>query len=555
MAFISIDVEEIGATGLTWLFLTYGFVLYQASNLISEGSDLLLLVPSLAGLVGGVVLPLLGAVPDGAIMLFSGLGDLDAAQANLSVGVGALAGSSIMLLTVSLGLSVFAGRVDYSPEDNMPNYFGKPKLDARKTFSESLTTTGVVINPEVNSGAKIMMLTTISYLIIQVPASYLTEGGWKEVGREEKYYALTGLIVCVIAFVSYLVLQYRMASDGQNFDKMVFEMKKSIEDGTISLRACLFEFFEARSQAISTRTLVLDGESEEQALLVKKFDHKAFPLMKSLLQTPFHRYDYDRSGTLDKSEIKAVFLDLNEKRNDDFVDEMLENFDRNKDGLFSFDEFAVAAFATLKREFESGEFTRGHYMEEAPRPQEASGDDDEGEEEEEIPDEFLDLSPTEQQAAIKKRAFTMLFIGTVLVVLFSDPMVDVIGEIAVRIHVSSFYVSFALVPLASNASEVIASQFYAKKKTSKTITVSLSALEGAAAMNNTFGLAIFLGLIYFRGLAWEFTAETITIVGVQVIVGISLLFSKMSYLTGYFIIALFPLSIALVAILEAYGLD
>ena len=35
--------------------------------MISDGSELLLLVPSLAGLVGSVVLPVLGAVPDGAI--------------------------------------------------------------------------------------------------------------------------------------------------------------------------------------------------------------------------------------------------------------------------------------------------------------------------------------------------------------------------------------------------------------------------------------------------------------------------------------------------------
>ena len=98
------EPSDVGATGLLWLLLSYGYVLYAASNLISEGSDLLLLVPSLAGLVGGVVLPLLGAVPDGAIMLFSGLGDVDEAQNTLSVGVGALAGSTIMLLTVPVCL-------------------------------------------------------------------------------------------------------------------------------------------------------------------------------------------------------------------------------------------------------------------------------------------------------------------------------------------------------------------------------------------------------------------------------------------------------------------
>ena len=40
----------MGNTGLLWLLLSYGYVLFKASDLISEGSDLLLLVPSLAGL-------------------------------------------------------------------------------------------------------------------------------------------------------------------------------------------------------------------------------------------------------------------------------------------------------------------------------------------------------------------------------------------------------------------------------------------------------------------------------------------------------------------------
>lgn len=59
------DPADVGLTGLLWLFLSYGYALFYAANMIGEGSELLLLVPSMAGLVGGVVLPLLGAVPDG----------------------------------------------------------------------------------------------------------------------------------------------------------------------------------------------------------------------------------------------------------------------------------------------------------------------------------------------------------------------------------------------------------------------------------------------------------------------------------------------------------
>merc|ERR1719171_2270987 len=96
------------------LFFMYGFVLFNASNMLSEGSEMLLLVPSIAGLVGSVVLPILGAVPDGAIMLFSGLGP--DAQNQLQVGVGALAGSTIMLLTVPWSAAIFAGRVGVGPD-------------------------------------------------------------------------------------------------------------------------------------------------------------------------------------------------------------------------------------------------------------------------------------------------------------------------------------------------------------------------------------------------------------------------------------------------------
>lgn len=128
-------------------------------------------------------------------------------------------------------------------------------------------------------------------------------------------------------------------------------------------------------------------------------------------------------------------------------------------------------------------------------------------------------------------------------------------EIAVRVNIAPFYVSFVLAPLASNASEVIASQYYASKKTSKTITVSLSALQGAACMNNTFCLAIFMGLIYFRGLAWQYTAETISILVVQYIIFAMTRENAMSVRKGLIIISIFPLSIALVAGLEALGFD
>ena len=120
---------------------------------------------------------------------------------------------------------------------------------------------------------------------------------------------------------------------------------------------------------------------------------------------------------------------------------------------------------------------------------------------------------------------------------------------------SPFYVSFLLAPMASNASEVLASSYYASKKTSKTITVSFAALLGAGAMNNTFCLSIFMGLIYFRGLAWQYTAETIAIVLVQFFIYLMTKKENLTSFDGLKIIAVFPASIALIAFLTSIGFN
>mmetsp|Transcript_19496 Transcript_19496/g.58948 ORF Transcript_19496/g.58948 Transcript_19496/m.58948 type:complete len:107 (-) Transcript_19496:467-787(-) len=94
-----------------------------------------------------------------------------------------------------------------------------------------------------------------------------------------------------------------------------------------------------------------------------------------------------------------------------------------------------------------------------------------------------------------------------------------------------------------------------KKKTRKTITISLSTLEGAACMNNTFCLAIFMGLVAFNKLAWHFTAETTAILLVEFCVAAAALVPVQRTWTALVIIGLFPLSIAYVATMEAYGFD
>ncbi len=207
----SLPNDGYGFIQLMFLFVSYGYVLMFASNMISDGSELLLLVPAYAGVVGSIVLPILGAVPDGCIVLFSGMGP--DAQNQLSVGVGALAGSTIMLLTIPWFLSIYGGRVNINADGTLA-YKSNPKLFPENNFS--LTGTGVTISPSVQKGGWIMMGTSLTYFLLQGPGLFYQDESLSEVSNKQHIWSLIGMICCFVLFVAYM--KYQM--DDADSDEM-----------------------------------------------------------------------------------------------------------------------------------------------------------------------------------------------------------------------------------------------------------------------------------------------------------------------------------------------
>ena len=76
----------------------------------------------------------------------------------------------------------------------------------------------------------------------------------------------------------------------------------------------------------------------------------------------------------------------------------------------------------------------------------------------------------------------LIALGTVIVSVFSDPMVDAIVNFSSASGIPAFYISFVVTPLASNSSELVSSFIFASKKRVKNNSVVYSQVYGAVTM-------------------------------------------------------------------------
>eukprot|EP00995_Heteronema_vittatum_P011829 NODE_758_length_1190_cov_105.989483_g540_i0.p1 GENE.NODE_758_length_1190_cov_105.989483_g540_i0~~NODE_758_length_1190_cov_105.989483_g540_i0.p1 ORF type:complete len:375 (+),score=115.10 NODE_758_length_1190_cov_105.989483_g540_i0:38-1162(+) len=374
----------------------------------------------------------------------------------------------------------------------------------------------------------------------------MTNGKCKVAGL--RWWAFSGMLLCMVFFVGYLVYQVKTNQNEEvQKEKVMLVQTKALEENSLTLTALCRVSHDAGAEmrGLLPKSLSLDPQNPELRRILRPF---------------FVRYDKDCNGTLDTWELGVLLTDLGEKPSGPQFKKLLAQTDKDGDGRINFNEFISIACRYSATLSATGSHGHGHghgHVNEVRTdraPDEAQEDDDQ-EDEPEMPEDLADLTPEQQQFRIKLRAAWMLGVGTLVVLLFSDPMVDVLSNIGDRIGIAPFYISFVLAPLASNASELIASYNYALKKSEKTISISFSALLGAATMNNTFCLGIFLALVFFRNLAWEFSAETISILVVELAMFAVALNRRHPLWTGVLVLACYPVSLLVVIILEHIGLD
>ncbi|CAI5468524.1 unnamed protein product [Closterium sp. Yama58-4] len=525
--------------GNAFLMVAYGYIILVAARLISDGSELLLQVLD-PGLIGGLFLPMLGAMPDTVLILVSGLGgSREQAQEEVLVGMGVLAGSTVMILTVAWGGSLLCGRCDLEEKERSDGSVDLVAKDKTLTRPWDLKGTGVTTDEQTRLGAWIMMATVIPFVIMQVP--FLDGGQYPE--YQARITALLGLLLStagLVAYCAYQVLSPWLQSSKIHYARMHLMRARA-----------LHHLHDLALQNTWGGLLLPDGTPNRETI------HRVF-----------RHFDEDGNGTLSRSELKGLVLGLGIRSQapgdvpaDDEVAAWMRDFDSNSDGEIGYEEFMSgmqrwithhsspshrpSTMSLLRGASADNKFWEGQL---ASAKGQLEGLEQELEEEVED-EEQEDVVKTPAQ--IYREAIMLIAGGAMLVGCFADPVIDSITAFSRASSIPPFFVAFVVTPLASNASELVSSLYFAMKKRRRTASLTYSQVYGAITMNNTMCLGTFLALIYFRGLAWQFSSEVVIILLNTFVVGL-LGGSRHTFPTwmAFPVLLLYPVSLAIVACLD-----
>ncbi|KAL2331381.1 hypothetical protein Fmac_018962 [Flemingia macrophylla] len=497
--------------GNLFLILIYGFLMFKSATFLSNGSELLLEILG-PGIVGGLFLPILGALPDAMLILVSGLsGSKETAQSQVSVGMGLLAGSTVLLLTIIWGSCVIVGKCDI--EDSIA-------IDSQDTRGFSLTGSGVSTDIWTSYAARIMVLSILPFVIVQFPQILNSTSG-------RHLAVLIALIVSIALLVSYCLYQI--------FQPWI--QKRKLE--YIKHKHVILGFLRHLKKRALGRLLKENGEPDREVI------EKLFATM-----------DENQDGNLTYSELRALVIGIQFEEidldHDDAVKRIMRDFDTSRNQLVDRQEFVDGVCKWLQR---------------AQRSRVASGDagphtmkflsafHTETKREHDLLDVGIqsneDAEGVENAKWTSIKAVLFLILGAIIAAAFADPLVDAVDNFSDATSIPAFFISFIALPLATNSSEAVSAIIFASRDKRQTASLTFSEIYGAVTMNNVLCLSVFLALVYLRGLTWDFSSEVLVILVVCIAVGVFASFRTVFPLwTSILAILLYPFSLALVYVLD-----
>ncbi|XP_074583910.1 sodium/calcium exchanger NCL1-like [Curcuma longa] len=493
--------------GNMFLIVVYGFLMYKSATYLSSGSELLLKIMG-PGIVGGLFLPILGAFPDAMLILVSGIsGSIETAQNQVSIGMGLLAGSTVMLLTTLWGSCIIVGKSDLSENST--------SIDSQDTQIFSLFGSGVSTDVETSYAARIMGISIIPFVIVQLPGVFNFPSG-------QRLAVLLSLIVAVVLLVSYCV--YQVFQPWIQSRRLAYVKRKHVISGIL---------IHAQMQALGR---LMDNEGTPNVDVLKRL---------------FHSLDMDSDGSLSHAELRALIIGLQvdeiDLDMDDTVDKIMDEFDTSRNSTIEEHEF----IAGISNWLAEARHSVGNASSYSKKFMDDFHTKTKGEHDRLIDQNDEVVESVDNPGWVVSNAILLLLLGTALAAIFADPLVDAVDNFSLATSIPSFFISFIAMPLVTNSSEAVSSIIFASRKKQRTSSLTFSEIYGAVTMNNTLCLAVFLALVYLRHLTWDFSAEVLIILIVCVVMGLFTSFRTTFPLWTCFVaFLLYPLSLILVYVLD-----
>ncbi|KAL3849233.1 hypothetical protein ACJIZ3_011115 [Penstemon smallii] len=639
-----------GVFGHLFLIILYEYLLFHGESYVASGGERIFKILG-PGVFGASAFQIIGSLPEALILLASGLlSNEEIAQECVLTGVGLLAGSTILLLTVLWGTCVILGAQQFPI--NTFQYSNPSDKVNRNNFERLLFSLWPGCGVETDKGtsytAMIMLLSVIPLIFIQIPRIFSSSI------VQERVFVLITLLLSIIFLLSYFFYQFFQPWIQQRrllyikHEHLVVDILKHLQNQTmgrlltdngspnVSTIRRLFEerdrdgdkvisFSELKEflEEIKFRKLLSDKENTT-AEIMKDFDidnddkitldefvngmskwldltkdamNKRYHSVKSLkdlyqvlkpwiqkkreerelmrhlipdillrLQksaygslltedmTPnipaikrlFKEIDLDKDDTISYFELKELMTNMKfgviPYDVDEAASKIMEELDISGDELIQEEEFINGLSKWINTTY-----NQNHNSEE-------NEEDDTYQKTWEqtdklIEDKFIDKSPL---AWIK--AVSLLVLGIFMLGILAEPLIHSVREFSAAANVSSFYIAFIFVPLATNARLAVSAISEARRKKLHTTSLTLSEIYGTVFMNNVLGLAVLLSLIYFRNLSWNFGAEVLMVLVVSAIIGCLGSFSTVfSVWTSIFAYLLYPLSLVVVYVIGDFN--
>ncbi|PON81598.1 Parvalbumin [Trema orientale] len=495
--------------GNIFLIVVYGYLMFLSAKLLSHGSEFLLQILG-PGIIGGFFLPILGALPDATIILASGLsGDKETAQSQVSVGMGLLAGSNVMLLTILWGSCLIAGKCDLE---------NSVAVDQQDTKGFSLTGSGVSTDIWTSYAARTMVISVIPFIIVQLPLVF-------NATSLSRLAVLISFIISISLFVAYSL--YQIFQPWIQKRKLAYAKHKHVMSGFLK--------YLRRSSSLG-KLFTANGEPD-----------------KVVLQKLFKTVDQNSDGYLTMNDLRALIIGFQFEEvdidSDEAVAQVMKDFDTSHDTQIDESEFVKGFTRWLNKAKRAAIMHQGRTLQSIRL---LNDFDLETRREKELFEDKSDeaVEKVENPRSQISKAVFMLLLGTIVAAAFADPLVDTVNNFSTATSIPSFFVSFVILPFASS-SEIVSTLISVSKKRLRTASLAYSEIYGSVTMSSILTLAVFLGLVYIRNLTWDFSSEVLVILIVRIVMGnIASFRTTFPLWMSLMAILLYPLSLLLVFILN-----